>query len=84
MMTAPRGGTTLVGNLLSVRAVGCLVCNKVVVLVLCASGAMTWFAPTQPLLAAGSLALLGDVLHARWRARVACPVPAWIAGGLTR
>ena len=40
-----------VSGLLSLFAVGCPVCNKVVLLALGASGAMTWFAPFQPVLA---------------------------------
>jgi hypothetical protein len=49
-------------------AVGCPVCNKVVLVLLGTSGAMTVWAPLQPLVAAASLALL--VVAAVWRLRV--------------
>lgn len=60
---------------LSLLAVGCPVCNKLVLLVLGSSGAMTWFAPAQPLLAAVSVAGLLWALRTRWRGRAACAVP---------
>lgn len=48
-------------------AVGCPVCNKLVVAALGTGGALSWFAPVQPWLAALSvLSLLGAVW---WRAR---------------
>ncbi|MDX1620224.1 MAG: hypothetical protein R3320_04495, partial [Nitriliruptorales bacterium] len=43
-----RGG---IGGLLGYLAIGCPVCNKLVVVALGTSGAMTWFAPFQPILA---------------------------------
>ena len=69
---ATEGGKTFAGSMLSLFAVGCPICNKLVVLTLGVSGALTWFAPIQPLLALGSLALLGYALWARRRAAVAC------------
>jgi hypothetical protein len=63
-------------GLVSLFAVGCPVCNKLVLVALGSSGAMTWFAPAQPLLAAASVAGLGWALRARWRGRSACPVTA--------
>ncbi|HEX6969452.1 MAG TPA: hypothetical protein VF174_11675 [Micromonosporaceae bacterium] len=63
------------GGLLSLLAVGCPVCNKIVLLALGASGAMTWFAPAQPVLAAASIALLGWALRRRLQGENACPVP---------
>jgi hypothetical protein len=48
-------------------AVGCPVCNKVVVAVLGAAGAVTWFAPVQPWLAL-SAPLLITIALARLRA----------------
>jgi hypothetical protein len=56
------------GGLLSVLAVGCPVCNKVVVLLLGASGAVAYFEPVQPVLALASIALLGVALVFRLRA----------------
>lgn len=69
------GGKTLAANMLTLLAVGCPVCNKLVVLALGMTGAMAWFAPVQPVLAAVSLALLAYALWGRRRA-AACALPA--------
>lgn len=66
-----RGGAA--SGLVSLFAVGCPVCNKLVLVALGSSGAMTWFAPAQPLLAAGSVAGLAWALRGRLRTRSACP-----------
>ncbi len=63
-----------IGGLLSFFAVGCPVCNKVVVLALGTVGARRWFEPLQPLLAAVSLVLLVVALRARLRSVDACPL----------
>ena len=42
----------------SEHAVGCPVCNKLVLLALGASGAVSWFAPIQPFLAIASVVLM--------------------------
>lgn len=57
-------------------AVGCPVCNKIALLALGYTGALTWFAPVQPFLAA--IALVLSLLAVVWRLRgqVACPLPA--------
>jgi hypothetical protein len=52
------------------------VCNKVVVGLLGAAGAMQWWAPLQPLLGVASVALLAWALRTRLRTERACPVPA--------
>lgn len=70
---APRAG--LVGGVLSYLAVGCPVCNKLALLALGYSGALTWFAPAQPWLATAGMVLLGYALRARLLGEVACPVP---------
>jgi hypothetical protein len=75
MAQSMHGGKTFVGSMLSLFAVGCPICNKLVVIALGASGALTWFAPAQPFLALGSLGLLAYALRARRRASVACRVP---------
>ncbi len=62
-----REGSLTAGGLLSFLAVGCPVCNKLVVLALGWSGAMTYFAPVQPLLGVLSLILLGLTIAARLR-----------------
>lgn len=67
-------GRGAVGGALALFAVGCPVCNKLAVLALGYTGAMTWFAPLQPLLAVAALALSGGAVVARLRGQVACPV----------
>lgn len=68
------GGKTFLGGTLSLFAVGCPICNKLVVMALGVSGAFTWFAPIQPVLAVGSVVLLGYALRARLRTESACRV----------
>lgn len=58
---------TVAGGVLSFLAVGCPLCNKLVVLALGASGALTYFEPIQPVLGLGSVALLGYALWLRLR-----------------
>jgi hypothetical protein len=60
-------GKTTLGGFLSFLAIGCPTCNKLVVLLLGTSGALTIFEPLQPVLAALSFALLGIALWVRWR-----------------
>jgi hypothetical protein len=50
--------------LLSVLAIGCPVCNKLVVLALGVGGALTYFAPVQPILGFLSVGLLAYALRA--------------------
>lgn len=64
------------GGVLTFFAVGCPVCNKIVLLALGASGALTWFAPIQPVLAVVAVALLAYSLKVRLAGERACPVPA--------
>ncbi|HSK24864.1 MAG TPA: hypothetical protein VK906_16890 [Egicoccus sp.] len=66
-----RGG---VGGLLAYFAVGCPVCNKLVVVALGTSGAMSWFAPLQPILAVAALVLLVVALRGRLRNATSCAV----------
>jgi hypothetical protein len=58
--------STTVGSVLSFLAVGCPVCNKLVVLALGASGAITYFEPAQPWLGGLSVILLGYAFWARF------------------
>jgi hypothetical protein len=60
------GRATLVG-IAAYLAIGCPICNKVVVAALGVTGALNVFAPLQPLIGAGSVALLGATLA--WRLR---------------
>ena len=73
---ATQSGKTFLGSTLSLFAVGCPICNKLVVMALGVSGALTWFAPVQPFLAAASLGLLVYALRARLRAAAECRLPA--------
>jgi hypothetical protein len=78
---APAGsrGTTL-GTLAgfgAFLAIGCPVCNKIALVLLGTSGALTVFAPIQPVIGAVSLALLAGTLLWRLRSRArggACAV----------
>ncbi|MCX2728423.1 hypothetical protein OO015_13085 [Thermomicrobium sp. 4228-Ro] len=63
----PQGRTTL-GTVATYFAVGCPVCNKLVLLLLGTSGALQWFAPIQPLLGVLGLGLLAWALAVRVRA----------------
>jgi hypothetical protein len=63
------------GGLLGFFAVGCPVCNKLVVVALGTTGAVELFAPVQPLLAVASIVLLAVALRRRLRGELACPVP---------
>jgi len=63
-----------VGGLLGFLAVGCPVCNKLVVVALGTTGAMSWFAPIQPILAVASVVVLAIALRTRLRGQVSCPV----------
>ena len=69
-----QGGKTLAGSMLSLFAVGCPICNKLVVMAIGVTGALNWFAPIQPVLALGSLGLLAYALWARRRTAIACRV----------
>lgn len=65
----------IAGGLLTWFAVGCPVCNKIALLALGYSGAITWFAPVQPFLAVGGMVLLAVAVVWRLRGQVVCPVP---------
>jgi hypothetical protein len=69
--TARAEGTTLgtVAGLGTFLAIGCPVCNKIALVLLGASGALTVFAPLQPLIGAASLGLLAGTLAWCFRMR---------------
>lgn len=71
----------MAGGVLAWFAVGCPVCNKLALLALGYSGAVTWFTPVQPFLAIGALLLTGVALFWRLRGQVACPVQPSVAAG---
>jgi hypothetical protein len=68
---AGRDGTALgtVASFGAFLAIGCPVCNKIALILLGTSGALTIFAPLQPLIGAASLVLLAGTLAWRFRLR---------------
>lgn len=64
----------LAGGFIAYFAVGCPVCNKLVLLALGTSGAMTWFAPVQPFLAVASVVLMAVALRIRLKNQLSCSV----------
>lgn len=66
---------TLVATVLAGLAVGCPICNKVVVAAIGVSGALSYWAPLQPVLGVASILVLLGGLLVRLRGEVACPVP---------
>ena len=67
----------MVGGVLAWFAVGCPVCNKIALLALGYSGAVTWFAPVQPFLAAAALVTTAGALLMRLRGQILCsPTPS--------
>ena len=76
-------GRVGVGSVMSGLAVGCPVCNKVVVALLGVSGALGIWAPLQPLLGVSSVALLGVALWLRLRTPPVCDLPTARGEGVT-
>jgi hypothetical protein len=66
------------GGLASFLAVGCPVCNQLVVALIGTSGALSWWAPVQPLLGLAAVALLLYTLRLRLRTHQlqSCPIPS--------
>lgn len=75
-----RGYRTPVASALGALAVGCPVCNKLVVGLLGVSGALAVWAPLQPVLGAVSIGLILLAIVAKWRSAAeaegagSCPV----------
>ncbi|RJN32368.1 hypothetical protein [Nesterenkonia natronophila] len=65
----------IIGGVMAWFAVGCPVCNKIALLALGYSGAITYFAPIQPFLALGAMLLTGVALIWRLKGQVACALP---------
>ena len=65
-----------VGGLLAFFAIGCPTCNKLVIIALGTSGAITWFEPVQPVLSLAGIAVLAWALRRRLSGEVSCVVPA--------
>lgn len=70
---ATRGGYA--GGLLTFFAVGCPVCNKLVLVALGSAGALTWFEPIQPVLQVAAVAVLVWALRQRLRGERMCRLP---------
>ena len=74
------------GGALTFFAVGCPVCNKLVVLALGFSGALTYFAPLQPALGIAALAyavaVIGFMMRTPEARRGGMPPKAEVAAGL--
>ncbi len=78
-----QGRFGIVGTVLAWFAVGCPVCNKLALLALGYSGALTWFAPFQPVLAVAAILLTGGALIFRLRGQISCPASTPPADGST-
>ena len=63
-----------VGALLSYFAIGCPVCNKLVLIALGTTGALQFFAPIQPYLAVAGLGVLTWALMVRLRGEMTCSI----------
>ncbi|WP_206510566.1 hypothetical protein C5142_12140 [Rhodococcus sp. BGS-1C] len=63
------GTPAALGVVLTFFAVGCPVCNKLVLLAVGTSGALGLWAPIQPILAGVSLTMLAGAVAYRWRKR---------------
>jgi hypothetical protein len=62
------------GGVLTFFAVGCPVCNKIVLLALGTTGAMRWFEPVQPVLSVAAIGLLAWALRKRLTSADTCAV----------
>ena len=67
---ALRWGT--IGGFVSFFAVGCPVCNKLILIALGTTGAVNWFAPIQPLLALVSILFMVWALDMRLKNQDSC------------
>ncbi len=67
--TANRG---IWAEFVSFIAIGCPICNKIVVALLGVSGALNYFAPVQPILGIAGVALLAWTLWLRLRSQNSC------------
>lgn len=63
----PATRTGIIGSGLTFLAVGCPTCNQLVVLAIGATGALTWFAPIQPILGLVGLGVLAAAIAHRLR-----------------
>jgi hypothetical protein len=79
---------TMIGGFVSFLAVGCPVCNQIVVALVGTSGALSWWAPVQPIVGLVAVGLLLYTLRLRLRTYrlTACPLPepTAVAGSRSR
>ena len=68
--------TFTLGGLLAFFAIGCPTCNKLVLIALGTSGALTWFEPVQPVLSLVGIGVLAWALNRRLAGEISCTVPA--------
>ena len=73
-------GRVGLGSVLSLFAVGCPICNKLVVALIGVSGALDLWAPIQPVLGLVSVGLLAYAVRLRVSREVACAVPQRTSG----
>jgi len=73
---ADSGRRAFGATLLSTFAIGCPICNKLVVALIGVSGALSYWAPLQPVVGVLSIGLLLAGLAVRLRTAGSCPVPA--------
>ena len=66
-------GKATAGGVLSFLAVGCPICNKLVVLAVGVSGALSYWVPIQPFCAAASAGVLVFAVYQRLRGLKSCP-----------
>ncbi len=74
--SAAPGRAGSLGGVLTFFAVGCPVCNKIVLLALGTTGAMRWFEPVQPVLSVAAIGLLAWALRKRLQSADSCAVSA--------
>lgn len=65
----------LTGTVLAWFAVGCPVCNKIALMALGYSGAITYFTPVQPFLAGAAVIFSAIALVIRLKGQVLCAMP---------
>ena len=73
---ADRSRSTAAATVVSALAVGCPVCNKLVVAAIGTSGALSFWAPIQPILGVLSIAVLVAALAVRLRGPGGCALPS--------
>ena len=77
-MTDAQERNTMWSGFVSFLAVGCPVCNQIVVALVGTSGALSWWAPVQPVVGLIAIGLLLWTLRARLRTYqlTSCPIAA--------